>query len=422
VCWKRLAPGGFRGDHGLVHGIEGAIHEDFYDLEAKTRDLPVVERIDIQLPEAILKENPQKQARLDLTRRFAPTDRAPVVVDMPLFALLAGWGGTFGQMLRSPRDHLRGLILNQKYRYEHIRDDLPIDTKRLVVELDFGALRGVEFPMQVIFHGDNHPKTLHLLTHPEQIDGLEIPDPYSGHNRMRIDWSLAMRQAADDFDVRLNGERLPVEIALTHPGGSVPSAFALCGANLFLWMMTEPERVRQLMEIVTRSHINCLAYTRGLDGGVQSGEFCLGADAAEMLSVRHFKTFVVPYYLQIWQQYPGQRNFHMCGKIDHLLESLHADLQIDALDGFGFPVDPERLAKHLAGRVVLRGGPHPLIIHDGPPARILAEAEHYLHSTGRCGGYILSEGFGIMPGTPPEHIDALVEASRRAGPPRQQEC
>lgn len=374
------------------------------------------ERIDIQVPEMILAQNSQKLTRLELTRRFAQADRAPVVVDMPLFSLLAGRGGTFSQMLLSPRDHLRGLLLNQKYRYEKIQDDLPIDTERLVVELDFGALRGVEFPLEVIFNGEQPPKTLHMLNAPEQIDGLQVPDPYSGHNRMRIDWTLSMRKLAGDFDVRLNGERLPVDVALTHAGGPIPSAFALCGVNLFLWMATEPERVHHLMEIVTHSHLNCLAYTQELNSAGPAGELWLGADTAEMISASHFKQFVVPYYLQIWNQYPGLRNFHMCGRIDHLLESLHSDLGINLLDGFGFPTNRELLARFLSGKVVLRGGPHPLTIHDGPSTRIIEEASSYLCTAGRFGGYILCEGFGIMPGTPPEHIQLLVDASRRAGP------
>ena len=46
---------------------------------------------------------------------------------------------------------------------------------------------------------------------------------------------------------------------------------------------------------------------------------------------------------------------------------------------------------------------------------IIKTSEEYLRVVGRHGGYILSEGFGVMAETPPEHIDAMVEASRRVG-------
>lgn len=105
----------------------------------------------------------------------------------------------------------------------------------------------------------------------------------------------------------------------------------------------------------------------------------------------------------------------MCGKINHLLEILRDELCIDILDGFGFPVEPRRLEETLAGRVVLRGGPHPVLIHDGPQDTILEECIEYIQTVGKKGGYILSEGFGLMAGTPPENIHTMVEASRRAG-------
>ena len=132
------------------------------------------ERIDIIVPESKLAQNESKIERLERTHRFEETDRVPVVVDMQLWALLAGRGGRFSEMTKGPREHLRGLILNQKHRYETIHDDLPIDTERLTVEQDFGAIRGAEFPMQVVFRGDDQPKTIHLIKSPEDIDNLVV--------------------------------------------------------------------------------------------------------------------------------------------------------------------------------------------------------------------------------------------------------
>jgi uroporphyrinogen-III decarboxylase len=376
----------------------------------------VIERIDINVQESKLVENDAKRVRLAKTQRFEPTDRTPVIVDMQLWALLAGRGAHFSELLEGPRQHLRGQILNKKYRYETIQDDLPLDTEKLVVELDFGALRGVEFPMQVVFNGDDQPKTVHLLHEPQEIDHLTVPDPYSGHNKMRVDWYRAMLAAVEDFDVRLNGQPMQLEVNLTHLGGPIPSAFALCGSNLLLWIALDPERVHRLMEIVTQSHMNCLDYLDDLKGVSHNHAIWLGADTGEMMGRAHFKQFVLPYYQQIWEKYAYPRVFHMCGKIDHLIDLIRDELDITYLDGFGFPTDRRKLADGLAGRVVLRGGPHPSLIYDGPVEAIIAEGQDYLRTTGRRGGYILSEGFGIVAGTPPEHIEALVQASIESGP------
>jgi hypothetical protein len=373
----------------------------------------VKERIDIIVPEAVLIENEAKRTRLEKTQRFAAADRTPVVVDAQLWALLHARGGSFSAMTRSPREHLRGQILNQKWRIENIRDDRPVETEGLVIESDFGALRGIEFPVEITWNGDEPAKVKHLIQSPEEIDRLALPDPSGGLAGQRSAWYQAMRDLAQDFDVRLNGEPLPVRVDLTHPGGPFPSAFALCGSNLFLWMKTDPQRVHRLMDITTRSHLQVIAYYAGLTGRSPHHSVWLGADAAEMVRPEMFREFIAPYYLRIWEQHENPRVFHMCGKIDHLLPILRDELRIDYLDGFGFPVSPERLAETLAGRAVLRGGPHPQLIHDGSLDDIFNTCQHYIRTVGKHGGYILADGSGLMAGTPLKHIEVMVEASKR---------
>jgi hypothetical protein len=381
----------------------------------------VRERIDIQVPEAVLGENEQKQERLARTYRLEPADRAPVVVDATFWTILAARGVRFAEFIASPRSHLREQILNFKWRVENIRDDQPIETRQLVLQPDFGSLRGTEFPIEIEWLPDQPPKSIHLLTEPEQIDDLASPDPWGGLNAKKLEFYHGMRAALPDFDVRLNGQPLDVAITLTQPGGPIPSAFALCGSNLFLWMKTEPERVHRLLDLVTTSHLQCIASCDQLTGTPPSHFIWTGADAADMVSPKTFKEFVVPYYLKLWQHFPRPRIFHMCGRINHLLESIRDDLLIDRMDGFGFPVDRQLLEKHWAGRVVMRGGPHPMLTHTGPFEAIQAECESYLRTAGSRGGYILSEGFGLMPGTPPENIQAMVQASRAVAQQNQLE-
>lgn len=373
------------------------------------------ERIDIAVPESILAENESKRQRLERTYRLEPTDRAPVWVDATFWTVLAARGVAFAQFMESPRSHLREQILNFKWRSENIRDDAPIETQRLTIQPDFGALRGTEFPMEVEWLPDQPAKTTHLLHDPEQIDTLALPDPAGGLNATKIQFYHGMQAAVEDFDVRLNGQPLPVHVGLNQPGGPIPSAFALCGSNLFLWIRTDPERVHRLMDITMRSHQQCIAYFDSLTGTNPKYTIWLGCDAGEMMSARAFQEFVVPYYNRLWEQYPGPRIFHMCGKINHLLEVIRDDMKVERHDGFGFPVDRQLLAEKWAGRMAFRGGPHPMLIHDGPAEIITAECESYLRSAGHQGGFFLAEGFGLMPGTPPEHIDAMVAASKRVG-------
>ncbi|MBC7225221.1 MAG: hypothetical protein H5T59_13285 [Anaerolineae bacterium] len=372
------------------------------------------ERIDILVPEEELTRNEEKRTLLERTRRLLPTERAPVLVDPNQWALLAARGVSFAEYIRSPWDNLRHQILNIKWRLEHVRDDFPIPD-RLVLEPDLGTLRGMEFPLEVTWLSDGPPKSHPLLHEVEDVDQLALPEPTDGVNGKRIAWYQAMRDLADEFDVRVNGQPLPLEVTITQPGGPIPSAFAVAGAHLFLWMRLDPERTHRLMDLVTRSHLRCIAYLAELTGRPPDHPLGqVGADTAELMRAADFREFVVPYYLRLWEAHPGERIFHMCGKIDHLLPALRDDLGIHYLDGFGFPVDRERLAEELGGRVAMRGGMHPVLVLEGPREAIVEEGVAYIRTVGRRGGFILSTGGGVAPGTPVEHMNALVEASLRA--------
>jgi hypothetical protein len=373
------------------------------------------ERIDIVVDEERLARNQANRDRLAATHRREPTDRAPVVVDATSHTILPERSVSFGDYVSDPRRHLRHQILNARWRVENIHDDQPIETERLLLAPDFGSLRGTEFPMEIQWQPDQPPKTRHLLQSPEEIDALTLPDPAGGLNAKKIAFYHEMRECVDDFDVRVNGQPLAIEPTLTQPGGPIPSAFALCGPNLFLWCKTDPERVQRLMELVTQSHRRSLELFDDLTGRSRQHSIWLGADAADMLSPRDFATFAMPYYEQLWQVYKAPRVLHMCGRINHLLDAIRDGLRVNVLDGFGFPVSRDLLAEKWSGRLVMRGGPHPALIHDGPPETIIAECESYLRTVGRRGGYILAEGNGLMPGTPSEHVDAMVEASKRVG-------
>jgi uroporphyrinogen-III decarboxylase len=105
----------------------------------------------------------------------------------------------------------------------------------------------------------------------------------------------------------------------------------------------------------------------------------------------------------------------MCGQIGHLLPILRDELKITSLDGFGFPLDPDLLAREMSGRCILTGGPHPLLIQQGPPDAVMAECERYISALAGRGGYILHMGGGPVPDTPRNHYLAMIEASKRAG-------
>ena len=375
------------------------------------------ERIDIVVPDAQIERNKEKEALLSSTGRFEPTERVPVYSHPNQWTALAARGVSAGEYMRSPRDNLREQILNLKWRIENIFDDRPIPTESISFGPDFGCLRGIEFPMEITWQEDQPPKCAHPLTSLEQIDALEVPPPDGGLNAKRIEWYRAMCDVAGDLDVRLNGQPLEVRANIGQPGGPIPGAFALAGSNLFLWIALDPERVHRLLDIVTESHMQCIAFFDELTGRSSSHPVGLGADTSELMNAQNFCEFVVPYYLRIWAKYPGRRGLHNCGQINHLLGSLRDDLQITHLNGFGFPADRELLGEELGGHVHMVGGPSPVVLKEGPYEAIVAECEAYIRAVGKSGGYVLMTGGGDIPGTPLEHYGAMMEASARVGCP-----
>jgi uroporphyrinogen-III decarboxylase len=376
--------------------------------------MPILERIDIQVPENELALNVEKSERLERTRQFESTDRVPVVISPNQWMLLKARGKRAADYIRSPVDNLREQILNVKWRIENIRDDCPIPTDSLTFQPDLGCLRGGEFGMDITWQDDQPPKCDHPLSDPAQIDELEVPDPASGLHATYIQWQKEMSEAASDLDVRINGEPLRVDVTVGHGGGPIPAAFALAGSNMLLWMATEPDRMHRLMNIVTESHIRCIKYFDELMGRSTVHSVAMGSDTAEMLSPAMYREFVVPYYLRVWDEFEGERGFHNCGPNAHLLDIIRDDLKINVNTGFGSCVDPEIVADKMGGHIVMDGGPDAMFMKMANPSSVVEECTRLIGILGTGGGYIMTAN-DSAPGVPAENLNAMIVASKQAG-------
>jgi hypothetical protein len=320
----------------------------------------------------------------------------------------------FGDYFQNPRAQLEQQLLNQKWLIEHAVDDRVIDTERISVAPDLSTLRGGYFEVDIQWFNDGSASAIPLLREVWDIDRLAVPDVEDGPYGQKVGWYREMVDMASEYVATLNGEPLEIEVTIGSGGGPIPDAYALAGQNLFLWMASDPDRIHRLMDILCTTFIQFQRHVRDL-GGASYDDLGMGCDAGEMLSARMFGEFVVPYYGRCYEAFPGRRGLHMCGKIDHLVPLIADELEITHLNGFGFPTDPRLLAERMGGSVVMSGGLNPVVLLEGPQAAVEAETVRYLDALASCGGYILQDGNNVAPGTPLDHLAAVVRASEAYG-------
>lgn len=103
---------------------------------------------------------------------------------------------------------------------------------------------------------------------------------------------------------------------------------------------------------------------------------------------------------------------HICGKTTpNWTAMLEAEFDIWSLDN----VDLGEAKKTAGHRVVLVGNVTPANLLQNTPDEIDAEARSVCRKMGDLKGFILGSGCEVPINTPPENVDALVNAARKYG-------
>lgn len=353
--------------------------------------------------------------RMKAHAQFAYFDRVPVVLGVSLRYVLRERGIGYDEYFSSPEAEVYHQLMNRKWRLEHICDDA-IQGAGVGVAPDFSTIRGAMFDIDVHWSDTEIPKTIPILHSTEDVKRLKAPPPTNSLCGKKIKWYHEMKKIAREFDVTFNGEPVQVNVGIGGEGGPLPIALSLADENLYLWAAGAPDVLHELMERCTQAFIDYENYTRELTGRPRRG--CgMGCDGGEMFPPEDFSEFVVPYYSRVYEEFPGHRGLHMCGKIDHLLDIIRDDMKISNLNGFGDPVNRKVLADKFGGRIHMSGGVNIALLLDGTEEQIRADCMDALRTFAPKGGYILQDGNNVPPGTPLEHLEVLMECSEAFGIP-----
>ena len=369
-------------------------------------------KIDLSYPEEKMQANWE---RMKAHAKFEYFDRVPVSCGVSLRYILRERGVGYNEYFSSPRLQIYHQLMNRKWRLEHIRDDSVL-SPGVSVSPDFSTIRGAMFDVKVHWSDTEIPKALPILHSIEDVKRLKVPSPTNSLCGRKIEWYHEMKEIAKEAEVTFNGKPVQVNVGIGGEGGPIPIALSLAGENLFLWAAQYPDVLHDLLEKTTQTSIDYEHYIRDLTERPKTG--CgMGCDGAEMFSPKHFVEFVVPYYTRVYEEFPGNRSLHNCGRIDHLLDMLRDELKLNNLSGFGDPVDRKLIAEKLGGRVHMSGGVNIALLLHGSKEQIREDCMDALRTIAPCGGYILQDGNNVPPGTSIENLDVLTECSEAFGVP-----
>jgi [methyl-Co(III) methanol-specific corrinoid protein]:coenzyme M methyltransferase len=227
------------------------------------------------------------------------------------------------------------------------------------------------------------------------VQKINVPDNFTESERIAaiLDAVGMLREKA--------GDEIPVVAGMMGPAGT---ALSLAGAkNYLMWSVTEPDLLRELLEIGTEI---CIEYANEL--------FSRGADAVcmpdseagpDLVPPEVFESLALPEYGKIVSRKQGPMILHICGDATAILEPM-AESGFEGLS-IEEKVDAGYAKQVIGDRACLIGNVSPVeVLLAGSPERVTAEAKKCVND----GVDILAPGCGLAPHTPLRNLEAFVHA------------
>jgi uroporphyrinogen-III decarboxylase len=260
------------------------------------------------------------------------------------------------------------------------------------------------FGAKVHFYADRPPSIEPVAASLEFWAGVKAADPHRDGLMplvLRLYEVMEERLRAKGLGIRMVAARGPLTVA-SWLMGMTPLLFGI---------VDSPGLVSTVLEMATTTIIRWLQAQ--LDTLGQPEGILLLDDIVGMVSKRHYKALIHPHLRRIFDAFEGLiRIYHNDTPCLHLAESL-AEANFDVFN-FSHEVDVAELKARMGHRVALMGNVPPLDVGvRGTPADVISRAKDCLDKGAPGGGMILSFGGGVSPGTPPENVDALIEAAGR---------
>ena len=223
-----------------------------------------------------------------------------------------------------------------------------------------------------------------------------------------------MESLSKNFQIQYaDGKITPaVEKIIPSVGGPavITVAVDIRGPELYMDMKTNPQFVKDLMDVVVEKSIEAKKYMHEVYG-CSMKNYWLVDDSAACVSPDDYREFILPYNLKMKEFFGGKCTLHCDGAADHLLEIFANEIKPDIYYGFGYEQSRSKVRDLMSGKVVLQGNINPMKIATGERQEVHDEAMESLEYFAPKGGYFFMDGANIPPGSPKENINALYDAS-----------
>lgn len=175
-------------------------------------------------------------------------------------------------------------------------------------------------------------------------------------------------------------------------------------------LAADPDAASRVLDAVTTTIIRWLHAQ--LDAVHAPEGIMLLDDLVGMVSKRLYQALIAPHLRRIFDEFDGLiRIYHNDTPCPHLLAAL-TEANFDVFN-FSHETDIAAAKAAMGHCVALMGNVAPLDLGvRGTPEQVYQAARECLDKAAPGGGLILSFGGGVAPGTPPENIDALLQAAR----------
>lgn len=280
---------------------------------------------------------------------------------------------------------------------------------------DFGVVTEAAAFCEIYWPEDDSPWAKPALKSIEEVDNLNVPDTktdglfpkimeyFETMNSMAEEQGLAMGVASSRGPVGFGSLRGPVVLAALIRGIN----------EFFVDMYDNPAKCHQLLDVATETLLAYLDMQKQTLGSLAAVFLC--DDISGLLSPSLFKEFFIPYAKRIFDAHSDALTIYHCDSDMRNLTELAPETGAKSFH-MGFMHDMGELKRTIGADMSLLGNVPPVgVLMRKKPEDVLEAARVCIEGAAEGGGFGLSSGGVIDRGTPPENIDALVEASEKFG-------